>query len=641
METSGPGDPRPRYPLSRRGFVQRLVGGTGFTASGGVSYLSRIVGGAALGPLFGVTAAHAVLRQIDVAGDTTLRSDQPDTNFGTDGQLTVEVQGADSADALVIFDPTAVSTLLSTYGPADEVTLVTQVVIDFTPTFETITAEACSTTQTEGDATFNNTAAGTPPGAEGGYTGPGELSFDVTALVNGGATTFRIRRTTTSGDGGMFLASRENGGQAGPALVFNHFDVTPTPTPSASPVPTPTPSASPVPTPTPSASPVPTPTPSASPVPTPTPSASPVPTPTPSASPVPTPTPSATPVPTPTPSATPIPTPTPSPTFSRVPGAPLLLSYAVAGQQGDAAVTAPGADAAWGFAIRTFGFDQLQPAQGRIARMGDSPTATTFRVRLSWLPPTTGGLPADYIIEAGSVAGASNLLVQATAGAATTFDADAPAGTYYVRVRGRNAYGLGPPSSELLVTLGATGCMSEPQAPGPLAATVDGLQMSLALGAAPGATAYLLEVGATPGGVEHGRRNIGGLPALVATGPPGTYYLRVRGLNACGTGAPSNDVAVTLSTSVAPPGAPDGLTHLLTGRTVTLAWQAPSAGGPVDNYIVEVGSQIGLTDVGTMMTPQESLVAANAPPGTYYVRVRAMNVAGIGPATADMRVDVF
>jgi hypothetical protein len=58
----------------------------------------------------------------------------------------------------------------------------------------------------------------------------------------------------------------------------------------------------------------------------------------------------------------------------------------------------------------------------------------------------------DYVIEVGSSAGLSNILV-APLGAATTLTAMAPPGVYYARIRGRNACGLGAPSNEIVVVI--------------------------------------------------------------------------------------------------------------------------------------------------------------------------------------------
>jgi hypothetical protein len=52
------------------------------------------------------------------------------------------------------------------------------------------------------------------------------------------------------------------------------------------------------------------------------------------------------------------------------------------------------------------------------------------------------------MVEVGSQSGATDLLVIET-GAATTLSAIAPPGRYFVRVRGRNAGGLGMASGEI------------------------------------------------------------------------------------------------------------------------------------------------------------------------------------------------
>jgi hypothetical protein len=82
------------------------------------------------------------------------------------------------------------------------------------------------------------------------------------------------------------------------------------------------------------------------------------------------------------------------------------------------------------------------------------PAALTFTrngllVTLNWSVPVSGGAVTGYQVEAGSAPGASNLAVVSTL--APTLSATAPPGVYYVRVRGRNAAGLGPASPEVVI----------------------------------------------------------------------------------------------------------------------------------------------------------------------------------------------
>lgn len=73
-------------------------------------------------------------------------------------------------------------------------------------------------------------------------------------------------------------------------------------------------------------------------------------------------------------------------------------------------------------------------------------------VTLQWSAPT--GAVTSYVIEAGSTLGATNLANSDLGSAATTFTATRVGrGTYYVRIRARNACGVSSPSNEIVVVV--------------------------------------------------------------------------------------------------------------------------------------------------------------------------------------------
>ena len=171
-------------------------------------------------------------------------------------------------------------------------------------------------------------------------------------------------------------------------------------------------------------------------------------------------------------------------------------------------------------------------------------TVSGGTVALTWqAAPGT----ASFQMEAGQREGAVD--VGALTTTATSFAATAvPAGAYYVRVRGRGPTGvLGPPSREALVVVG--GAPAAPAAPEALRASlVSGL---LALTWAPPRDGprplrYVVEAGVSPGRFTLGRiRTTTASPALtVATVPPGSYYVRVRGENNQGEGLASSTVRI-------------------------------------------------------------------------------------------------
>jgi ASPIC and UnbV/FG-GAP-like repeat/Fibronectin type III domain len=165
-------------------------------------------------------------------------------------------------------------------------------------------------------------------------------------------------------------------------------------------------------------------------------------------------------------------------------------------------------------------------------------------VTLNWTAPSQGPATA-YQVEAGSAPGLSNLAVVQIVG--TTFGASAPPGTYYVRVRARNAAGLGPPSNEVAVVIGGGGC-TIPNAPGTLSFSVAGTLVNLnwsapAGGAAP--AAYVIEAGSAAGAANLAVIDTGGpVLSLAANAPPGRYFVRVKARTACGAGPASNEVVI-------------------------------------------------------------------------------------------------
>jgi hypothetical protein len=87
-----------------------------------------------------------------------------------------------------------------------------------------------------------------------------------------------------------------------------------------------------------------------------------------------------------------------------------------------------------------------------------------------------------------------------------------------------------------------------------------------------------------------------------------------------------------------PPSEPTEFTATVDGHRVTLSWSEVPA---VIGYEVEGGSSTGLSDLARLSTPATpQLVVNDVPAGTYYVRVRARNDVGVGPASPEVVVVV-
>lgn len=139
---------------------------------------------------------------------------------------------------------------------------------------------------------------------------------------------------------------------------------------------------------------------------------------------------------------------------------------------------------------------------------------------------------------------------------------------------------------------------------------------------------FAIEAGTAPGLADLGRIATGPRPAFgVAAVPDGRYFVRVRATNAVGESAPSNELALTVS--CAAPAAPS-LAGTVTARTVSLSW-SPVAGS--SGYRLEAGMSPAAVDVGVLDLGAVTAFSAAAPPGTFFVRVRALSPCGTsGPS---------
>lgn len=150
---------------------------------------------------------------------------------------------------------------------------------------------------------------------------------------------------------------------------------------------------------------------------------------------------------------------------------------------------------------------------------------------------------------------------------------------------------------------------------------------------------YEVLVGLRPGSpiavFDVGAQNRATLPLP----PSAAYFVSVRGyttLRESGNATP--EMVVDLQTA---PGVPVGIRTNVQGALASLAWQPPSRGGVPSGYLVSVGSAPGWSDV-LSEAPVGNVLAASGsvPPGTYYARVQAMNLMGVGAPSPDAILQV-
>jgi hypothetical protein len=186
----------------------------------------------------------------------------------------------------------------------------------------------------------------------------------------------------------------------------------------------------------------------------------------------------------------------------------------------------------------------------------NAPRSLTALVRgtdvvLTWVASTRGPI-TTYVVEVGSGPGRSDVVVAAI-GPTRSINADrVPPGTYFVRVRSAGAFGLGPPTSEIVIRMCAAGlCPGNPAAPVALFARVDGARVTLDWTPGTGGDAvsfYRLEVGSAAGASDLLVFDGAGLATSVTADdvPPGIYFVRVRAVGTAEMGLPSPEIIVVV-----------------------------------------------------------------------------------------------
>jgi predicted phage tail protein len=262
----------------------------------------------------------------------------------------------------------------------------------------------------------------------------------------------------------------------------------------------------------------------------------------------------------------------------------------------------------------------------------------TFR----WTLPTNGTRTA-YRLDAGTASGLSNLPSLVTTPSSTALFVNATAGTTFVRLVAVNSVGSSTPSNEIRLVVG--GPPGPPAAPSDVQVGIDGATAvfhwaSPATGGVP--SQFVLDAGAnTPGqfnlvsGIAFGAGF-----TFAASAPPGTYNVRLRAANAVGSSAGAGELFVTLPGAAIVPSAPALLrANVEPSRLVTLAWTPPFA-GVATSYLLEAGTAPGLANLVVFPIGAAPGFQVVAPPGTYFVRVRAVSSAGVSGVSNELQVVV-
>jgi hypothetical protein len=183
--------------------------------------------------------------------------------------------------------------------------------------------------------------------------------------------------------------------------------------------------------------------------------------------------------------------------------------------------------------------------------------------------------------------------------------------------------------------------LTAPGTPLGLGSTVAGSTVTItwsapASGGAP--SSYQLRAGTAPGLTDITTMTVNGTTLVVPGVPNGAYYVRVVAGNAAGVSAATADHLIRVGP--APPGAPRSLSASASaGGTVSIAWLPPASGGLPSHYVLLAGYTPGAS---TFQIPVNgtALASTGIPAATYFVRVVAVNAAGVSASSNEVALVV-
>ena len=211
--------------------------------------------------------------------------------------------------------------------------------------------------------------------------------------------------------------------------------------------------------------------------------------------------------------------------------------------------------------------------------------------------------------------------------------------SYTVRLRAVNGAGGGAPSSRIVETPRVA-----PLAPTITSATPGDQSVTLNFTAGVAGTypitGYVYQIKPADNSADYGAwTSVGTLPTgsslTIRTGFNGTAYkIRIAAVNAMFQSAPSGEVTFTPRTV---PSAPTSIVPTLGDRSASLAFTLASNGGsPVTKYQYQIGVTGAWIDSTATASPVSISGLVNGT--TYSIKLRAVNVAGIGAESAPVSV---